>query len=64
MRVFAKVDAYGDYKTINIASAAHGFKSLGYEIIKYDDIRDIRDYVLREDIVLDGVYQVNYILEK
>lgn len=64
MKIFAKVDAFGEYKTLNIASAVYGFRSLGYEIEKFTDVRDIRDSVFREDIVLDGIYQVNYILEK
>jgi len=61
MRVFAKADrTYNDFKNINIASAALGFREFGIEVIKYHNMKDIMDIHEYGDICLDGVGQVRY----
>ncbi|MCR5608382.1 MAG: ATP-grasp domain-containing protein [Lachnospiraceae bacterium] len=50
--------------SMNMANAMYGFRELGAEIIPYHLIEDIYDKVLREDIVLDYIDQVNMIFNK
>lgn len=64
MRVFARQKEDGKYFNLNIATAAQGFFELGIEVIPYRDVTFIYDKVKQEDIVLDGILQVEYILSK
>jgi len=53
-----------EYYNVNIFNAATGFKDLGAEIIPYRLVNEIYDKVEKEDIVLDGIDQCNYIFDK
>jgi len=65
MRVFARLKKNtNQYFNLNIAAAAQGFYELGAEIIGYNLVSDIYDIAQREDIVLDGIVQCNYIFDK
>jgi len=48
----------------NFASAMYGFREFGYEIVPYKDVKEIYDWVTRDDIVIDYIGQVDYILNK
>jgi len=44
MKVFAKMDkTYNEFKNINIASSALGFREFGIEVIKYHNMEDVMD---------------------
>lgn len=64
MKVWAKIRENGEYHSHNIAHAVFGFRELGVEIIKYNHIKDIYDWVTRDDIVLDYIDQCNEIFAK
>lgn len=70
MKVFARKRHIGDrfctemYYNYNIANAAHGFHEMGFEIIDYFLLNEIMDYYSRGDIILDGVDQVEFALNK
>lgn len=64
MRVFARTKSNGDYFNINIANAAIGFYEMGFEIIKYYLVKDVYDDYEKGDILLDGILQVKYALQK
>lgn len=48
----------------NIALAVEGFHEMGFEIYLYDNVKEIYDIYNKGDIVLDGIDQVNYCLNK
>lgn len=48
----------------NAASAVMGFHKMGIECCQYTDLREIEDKFTREDVLIDGIAQVNYILGK
>lgn len=66
MRVFARLKRGSDncYFSINIANAVFGFQELGVEIIPYHVVDEIYDQIEKEDIVLDGIAQCNYVFDK
>ena len=49
---------------INIANAMYGFRELGAEIIPYQSIDEIYNWVTKDDIVLDYIDQCNSIFHK
>lgn len=64
MKVWAKVRTNGEYHSQNIAHAVFGFRELGAEIVKYEEVAEIFDWVTRDDIVLDYIDQCNSIFNK
>lgn len=64
MKVWAKTRANGEYHSQNIAHAVFGFRELGAEIVKYEKIDEIIDWVTPYDIVLDYIDQCNTIFNK
>lgn len=64
MIVYAKVRPNGEYHSHNIAHAVYGFREMGFEIVKYEKIKDIYDLVTKEDIVLDYISQCLIIFDK
>ena len=64
MKIWAKIRANGEYHSHNIAHAVFGFKELGAEIIKYEKIDEIYQWVTRDDIVLDYIDQCLTIFDK
>jgi hypothetical protein len=48
----------------NIAIAVEGFHEMGFEIYFYDKVEEIYELYELGDIVLDGIYQVEYCLNK
>lgn len=48
----------------NFANAYYGFKEMGAEIEFYNRIDEIYDKVTRDDIVIDYIDQIQYILDK
>lgn len=64
MKIWAKTRSNGEYHSHNIAHAVFGFKEMGAEIIKYEKIDEIYDWVTPDDIVLDYIDQCNTIFNK
>lgn len=72
MKVFARMlELHDNFATImpynqNIGLAINGFHEMGKEVIYYKtgELNDVRKWCSRGDIVLDGIDQVNYILDK
>ena len=64
MKIWAKTRANGEYHSHNIAHAVMGFRELGAEIIKYETIDEIYQWVTRDDIVLDYIDQCLTIFDK
>lgn len=64
MKIFAKVRSNGEYHSHNIAHAVYGFRELGAEIVKYENIDEIYQLVTNEDIVLDYINQCLTIFDK
>lgn len=69
MKVWAKVrklDASDCmiFHSQNIAHAVYGFRELGAEIIPYETIDEIYNWVSRDDVVLDYIDQCNTIFHK
>ena len=72
MKVFARVKKEINDKinfvpyNRNIALAIDGFKEMGFEIIYYEtgELNEVKKWYSRGDIVLDGIDQVNFVLEK
>jgi hypothetical protein len=64
MKVWARTRSNGEYHSENIAHAVFGFRELGAEIIKYETIDEIYDWVTRDDIVIDYIDQSNQIFSK
>ena len=62
MKILYRTKKIGDllvpYNT-NIANAVHGFHEMGAFISSYDyeDFEDILQYITKDDIILDGIYQ-------
>lgn len=51
-------------RTVNIANAMYGFRELGAEIIPYYSVSEIIDWVTRDDIVVDGIFQSDAVFKK
>ena len=64
MKIWAKIRANGEYHSHNIAHAVMGFRELGAEIIKYEKIDEIYQWVSKDDIVLDYIDQCLTIFDK
>ena len=64
MRVWCRAMEDGDYASINVATAAAGFRSLGATIERYIKIDDILGWVTKNDIVVDGVRQTEQVFQK
>lgn len=64
MKVWAKTRVNGEYHSHNIAHAVIGFRELGAEIIKYEKIDEIYQWVTKDDIVLDYIDQCLTIFDK
>ena len=64
MKILAKTRANGEYHSHNIAHAVFGFRELGAEIIKYEKIDEIYQWVSKDDIVLDYIDQCLTIFNK
>lgn len=70
MKVFARVRKIHDEHcfpvpyNVNIANAIEGFHDMGFEIHCYENVSEIIDLYQRGDIVLDGILQVNWCLNK
>lgn len=68
MKVWAKIkktnDGYTLFHSPNIAQAVYGFRELGCEIVPYETIDEIYDWVTKDDIVLDYIEQVQTIFKK
>ena len=48
----------------NFANAYYGFREMGAEIKFYKEIKDIYDIVTKDDIVIDYIDQIQWILDK
>lgn len=46
----------------NVATAVLGFHQMGIECYKYYDLREIESKFTKEDVLIDGIAQVNHIL--
>ena len=55
MRVFLHRDAENEYRSVNFAVAAEGFREMGWETIGYQQVAAILPQLTREDIVVDFV---------
>lgn len=67
MKIWAKTRQLDDmelYHSHNISYAVHGFHELGAEIINYNTIDEIYDWVTKDDIVLDYITQCRDIFKK
>jgi len=64
MKIWAKIRENGEYHSHNIAHAVFGFREMGAEIVKYNTIDEIYQWVTRDDIVLDYIDQCNTIFNK
>lgn len=64
MKIWAKIRENGEYHSPNISHAVTGFKHMGAEVIKYNTIDEIYDWVTRDDIVLDYIDQCLTIFNK
>lgn len=51
-------------RTVNCANAMYGFRELGAEIIPYYSVSEIMDWVTRDDIVVDGIFQSEAVFKK
>lgn len=64
MKIWAKTRANGEYHSPNISHAVAGFREMGAEIVKYEKIDEIYDWVTKDDIVLDYIDQCLTIFDK
>ena len=70
MKVYARCKTIHDENcgrvpyNYNIANAIYGFHEMGFEIHLYDRVDEIYDLLEKGDIVLDGIKQVEYCLNK
>ena len=64
MKIWAKIRANGEYHSPNISHAVAGFRELGAEIVKYEKIEEIYQWVTKDDIVLDYIDQCLTIFDK
>lgn len=64
MKAWAKVKSNGEYGSPNIAHAVFGFKELGIEVVKYEKIREIYQWITKDDIVIDFIDQCNEVFAK
>lgn len=64
MKIWAKIRKNGEYHSPNIAHAVAGFRELGAEIVKYEKIDEIYQWITKDDIVLDYIDQCLTIFNK
>lgn len=70
MKIYARTTKIHDIKAgilpynRNVALAVEGFHEMGFEIIFYSNVAEIYDQFEYGDILLDGIDQINYILNK
>lgn len=67
MKVWVKTKKYSDIEvphSINIANAVYGFKELGAEIVPYQSVDEIMQWVTPYDIVIDYIQQVEGVFNK
>lgn len=62
MKVWVRNSKLNNQHSINTYNARLGFESCGFEVIEYEGVSDIKNSVSKKDIVLDGICQVNFIL--
>ena len=62
MKVYIQTDSNGDYYNVNAFIASVGFKSLGFEIFKYVDAKNVEENE-RDSIFVGGVGMVRKRLE-
>lgn len=63
MKVYIRKEKDVEFKTINFYIAYDGFKQLGVEIEYFSNVKDITDNN-PEDIIVSGIGDVRYILDK
>ena len=67
MKVWArvrKVNGMEFYHSPNISQSVHGFREMGVEIVNYESVDEIYDWITHDDIVLDGITQCRYVFKK
>jgi hypothetical protein len=67
MKIWAKIRKVGNqefYHSHNISQAVHGFREMGAEIVNYETIDEIYQWVTQDDIVLDYIDQCLTIFDK
>ena len=64
MKIYAKTRSNGEYHSPNISHAVHGFREMGFEIVKYQLINEIYNIVTKDDIVLDYIDQCLTVFNK
>ncbi len=62
MKVYIQTDKDGDYYNVNAFIASVGFKSLGFEVLKYNDAKKVQESD-RDAIFVGGVGNVRKRLE-
>ncbi len=55
MRVFIRRDADNEYRSVNFAVAAQGFREMGWEIVGYQQLEAILPELCQEDVIVDFV---------
>lgn len=53
MRVFLNRNPEGEYRSVNFAAAAQGFREMGWEIVGYSQIEAVLPQLTRDDVVVD-----------
>lgn len=64
MRVFLHRDSQHDYRSVNFAVAAEGFKVMGWEVVGYQDVATILPDLLPDDIVVDYLDECRQALQQ
>lgn len=64
MRVFLHVDSDYEYASINFAVAAAGFHLLGWELVRYQDVRSVLSELTKEDLVVDFLDESHLALQQ
>ena len=62
MKVYIQLDKNGDYYNVNAFIASVGFKSLGFKVFKYYDVKDVQESE-RDAIFVGGVGMIRKRLE-
>jgi hypothetical protein len=53
MRVFTRLNFEGEYASVNFAVASDGFRTMGWELVRYEDLGVILPGLNKEDILVD-----------
>lgn len=69
MKILYRTKKIGDLIipfNINIANAVHGFYEMGAFVDSYsaDEFEDVMNYITKDDIILDGIYQSRRVFNK